>query len=104
MREAFDPWLHFDERAEIRDAGDSSGSHLADRVCCRHLRPRIGEQLLQSERDLLSIVLHAQHLDGDVLAGLDYLRRRDVRPAHLARVEQALYAAPEIHECTEVAY
>ena len=70
VRERFDARLEFDERAELREARHAAGVDLADLVGRRHRRPRIGDQLLQPERDLLRLVVDAQHLDGDLVAGL----------------------------------
>ena len=68
-------------------------------------RPRIGGELLQPEGDLLLVVVDAQDLDRDLLAGLDDLRRvRHAGPPHLGHVQQALHAATEVDERAELAH
>ena len=68
-------------------------------------RPRIGGELLQPEGDLLLVVVDAQNLDGDLVAGLDDLRRvRHAGPPHLGHVQQALHAATQVDERAELAH
>ena len=94
VRQPFDPRLELDERPELREARDAAGAHLADLVRVVDPRPRIGGELLQPEGDLLLVLVDAQDLDGDLLAGLDDLRRvRHAGPPHLGHVQQALHAA-----------
>ena len=71
MRQRLDPGLKLDEGAELRETRHAAGVHLARDVGLRHLRPRIGLQLLQPERDLLLLVVHAQNLDRDLGAHAD---------------------------------
>ena len=103
MRQRFDAGLELDEGAEVGDARDAAGPHLADGVGRRRRRPRIVLQLLQAERDLLRGLVDPQHLDGDLIADGDHLAGAgEARPAHLGDVEQALDAAAEIDEGAEV--
>ena len=105
VRQPFDARLELDERPELRDARDAAGAHLADLVRGLDSRPRIVGELLQPEGDLLLVVVDAQDLDGDLLAGLDDLRRvRHARPPHLGHVQQALHAAAQIDERAELAH
>ena len=68
-------------------------------------RPRIGGELLQPEGDLLLVLVDAQDLDGDLVAGLDDLRRvRHAGPPHLGHVQQALHAAAQVDERAELAH
>src|SRR5204862_4574554 len=73
VREHLDARLELDERAELRDAGDAAGPDLADRVGVVHPRPRIRGELLEAERDLPLRLVDVQHLDGDLVAGVDHL-------------------------------
>ena len=105
VRQPFDARLELDERPELRDARHASGAYLSDLIRFVDARPWIGAELLQPERNLPLVLVHPQHLDGDLLAGLDDLRRvRHARPSHLGDVEQALYAAAQIDERAEVAH
>ena len=60
--------------------------------------PGIGNQLLQSERDAFLFVVELEHLDGDLVAGIDHFgRMSDAAIGHVADVQQAIDAA-EIDE------
>src|SRR3954469_12650729 len=105
MRQRFDARLELDERPEVRHPSDASTAHPADLVRALDARPWIGAELFQSKRDLPLVIVDPQHLDGDLLPGLDDLRRvRHARPSHLGDVEQTLYVAAEIDEGAEVAH
>ena len=105
MRQRFDPGLELDERTEVREARHTAGAHLACLVRLVDPRPRIGSELLQPEGDLLLVVVDAQDLDGDLVAGPDDLRRvRHAGPPHLGYMQQALHAATQIDEGAELAH
>src|SRR5215470_11805550 len=100
--QALDALLDPDERAERHQLGDPAGNDLADLVCPGELLPRVFLGGLQRQRDTLAVQVHIQHLDGDLLAHLDYLARVvDVLPGQLRHVHQAVHAA-QIHERAEV--
>ena len=71
VRQSFDARLELDEGAELRHARDAPLAHLADFVRGFDARPGIRRQLLQPEGNLLLVLVDAQHLDDDFLAGLD---------------------------------
>ena len=61
--------------------------------------------MLQPEGNLLRVVVHAQDLHGDFLAGRQDLRRvRHAGPPHLGHVEQALHATPQVDKGAELAH
>ena len=105
MRQPFDAWLELHERAEVRHARDAAGADLAHLVVRGNRGPRIVEQLLQPERDLLRGLVHAQHLDGDLIARRDDLAGPGAaRPAHFRHVEQTLDAAAQVDEGAELGH
>ena len=102
VRQPFDAGLQLHERAEVGHARDAAGAHLAHRVGGGQRRPRIVQELLQPERDLLRGVVHPQHLHGDLVTRRDDLIGVDARPAHFGHMEQALDAAAQVHEGAEL--
>src|SRR4029077_972250 len=71
-------------------------------VAGRHRRPGIVQELLETERDLLCGLVHAQNLHGYLIARRDDLTGvGDPRPAHVGHVEQTLNTAAKIHEGAE---
>src|SRR5271157_1840076 len=104
MGQRLDARLELHERAELRDARDAARQPLAYFVHLGHSRPRVGSELLQPERYLPLFLVHAQHLDRDLLARFDDLRRvRHAGPRHLGHVEQPLNTCAEIDERAELA-
>src|SRR5262245_26457029 len=60
-----------DEYAELCVTGHTALVHLTRNELRGRRRPRILGQLLQPQRDLPSIVVDAQHLDGELFARLE---------------------------------
>ena len=90
VRQRFDARLELDERAELRDARHAAGAHLADLV----RRPRTVDHgsavSCFSPSEIFCVVLvDAQHLDGDLVAGLDDLRRVRRRATSPSRTRAA---------------
>ena len=74
----------------------------ADRILLGDVLPRVALELLEAERDALTLPVDVEHLDLELLADLHELgRMRDAAPRHVGDVEQAVDAA-EIDERTEV--
>ena len=100
MDQAFDARLQFDERAVIGDVRDAALEPRVDRVAGGDALPRIGEELLDAERDAVRLVVDLDDLDLDRLAdGHDLGRMVHAAPRHVGDVEQAVDAA-EIDERT----
>src|SRR5512146_2688957 len=55
VHEAFDARLELDERTVVRDRDDLAGDTRADRVLRRDVLPRIRLELLEAERDALTL-------------------------------------------------
>ena len=97
---AVDVAVEADEQAELGLVLDLALDRRADRILRGEGLPRIGERLLEAERDapLHRIDLEDHHLDllrgGDDLAGVDVL----LGPRHLGDVDQALDARLELDE------
>ena len=69
-----------------------------DRIAGLDALPRIGQQLLDAERDAVRLVVDLDDLDLDLLAdGHDLGRMVDAAPGHVGDVQQAVDAA-EIDE------
>ena len=103
VRQPFDARLQLHEGAELRHPRHAAAPHLAHLVGRAHGAPRIVLQLLQPERNLPRALVHAQHLDGDLIAARDHLARRGgARPAHFGYVKKALDAATQVDEGAEV--
>src|SRR6478736_7006139 len=98
--QAFDARLQLDERTVIGDVRDAALELRLDRVAGGDALPRIGEQLLDAERDAVRLVVDLDDLDLDRLADVHDLRRVvHAAPCHIGDVQQAVDAA-EINERT----
>src|SRR5207342_132990 len=74
----------------------------ADRILLGDVLPRVALELLEAERDALTLPVDVQHLDLELRTDLYELgRMRDAPPRHVGDVEQAVDAA-EIDERPEV--
>ena len=97
---AVDVAVEADEQAELGHVLDLALDQRADRMLVGEGLPRIGQRLLEAERDaaLLRVDLEDHHLDflagGDDLAGVDVL----LGPAHLGDVDQAFDARLQLDE------
>src|SRR5262249_37026061 len=99
MNQALDAGLQFNERAELRDPGDTAGAHLTHFEARPDSAPRIVEELFQTERDLVSRFIDAENFHRDLRAdGRNGMCARDARPTHLGYVEQALDPSAQLDE------
>src|SRR5258705_1490253 len=102
VHQTLDARLELDERAVVSDAHDLALHPRADRVLVGDVLPRVALELLQPERDALTLPVDVQHLHLELRADGDELRRvRDAAPRHVRDVEQAIHAA-EVDERPEV--
>src|SRR4029079_7041688 len=93
VHEAFDARLELDERTVVRDRDDLPGDTRADRVLRRDVLPRIRLELLETERDALTLPVDVEHFDFELGADLHHLGRvGDPTPRHVGDVEQAVDA------------
>jgi hypothetical protein len=92
--QAFDARLQFDERAVVGEAHDFAGHADADRVPLDGIAPRIGNDLLVTERHALRarIVLEHDHVDF-VADAHDLGRMRHAAPRHVGDVQEPVDAA-----------
>ncbi len=98
VNQSLDARFELDERAVVGQADDLAVDARADRIPVHHVRPRIGDELLVSERDALGRRVVLQHDDVDLVVDLEQLRRvTDAAPRHIRDVQQAVDAA-EIDE------
>ena len=96
--QAFDALLQFDERAVVGHADDASGNVRALGITMLGIEPRIGRELLESERDALLLFVVLQNLDLNLIADVDQVFGvSEASPGHVGDVEQAVEAA-EIDE------
>src|SRR5262249_37627839 len=102
VHKPLDPRQDLDEGSERDHLGDAALDDVVDRVAVEHLLPRIGLRLLETERDALAVAVDVEHLDLDLLADLEHLRRVvDVAPRQLGDVDQAVHAV-QVDEGAEV--
>ena len=102
VHQALDAVLDGDEDTELDDLGDLALDDLAGNVGASEALPRILLSRLQGQGDTLTVEIDVEHLDGDLVADLDDLRRVvDVLPGQLGNVDQAVNTA-EIDESAEV--
>jgi hypothetical protein len=88
------------ERAELGEVADLAGDLGADRVLPARVVPRIGLDLLETERNAARRRIHAEHHRVDGVADVQDLRRMldALAPRHLADVDQPFDARFELHE------
>src|ERR1700683_3793509 len=102
--QSFDTGFDLHERAIIGDADDFPLHSRAHGESFRDRGPRVGQQLLASQRDALFVFVKLQNLYFDFIARLDDGRRmRHASPNKIADVEQPVHPA-EIHEHAVVSY
>src|SRR5579875_212089 len=100
MHHAVDVTGQADEDAEFRDVLDLALEVGADRILLLEALPRVGQALLEAERDAALLRIDVQHHDLDLLAGRDDLAGMHVLlgPAHFRDVDQTLDARLELDE------
>src|SRR5262249_39680509 len=92
--EPFDALLQLDEGAVIGDADDASLDARTDGIALRRVKPRVGRELLEAERDALLVFVELQNFDVDLVAHVDQVARmRQAAPRHGGNVQQAIDAA-----------
>src|SRR5205823_454491 len=102
VHQALDARLEFDEGAVAHDVDDLARVPAADRVLRRHILPRAGRLVLETEGDLLLLLVHRQDVHLKLLVDVYHLVGiGDAAPAHVGDVEQAIDAA-EINEGAEL--
>src|SRR5258708_38034327 len=73
VHQAFDALLELDENAIVHDADDFAVDFAAGRIFFRVVHPRIGRQLLKSERDALLFLVELEDDDVALLLRLYYV-------------------------------
>src|SRR2546421_1512777 len=100
--QAFDARLELDERAVVGDRHDLALHPRAHGVLRRHVLPRVGLQLLETEADALALPVDVEDFDFDLLADLHHLGgMRHAPVAHVGDVQQPVHAA-QIDERAEI--
>src|SRR5277367_241767 len=94
VNQAFDALFEFDERSVISDADHASVDVRADWITMLRIQPRIGSELLESERDALLLFVVLEHLHLNLIADVDQIARvREPSPRHVGDMQQAIDAA-----------
>ena len=102
VHEPLDPRQDLDEGAEGDDLRHASLDDVVLGVALEHLLPRIRLGLLEAERDALAVAVDVEHLDLDLLADFEHLRRVvHVAPRQLGDVDQAVHPV-QVDERAEV--
>ena len=94
MHKAFDARSEFDKSAVVGNVDNLAGDTNAREVLIRNERPGIGLQLLVAERNAFLLAVVLEHLDGDLVADLEQLRRMvDAAPRKIGDVQKAVNSA-----------
>ena len=102
VHEAFDALFDLDEAAVVGNVRDLAPDTGVGRVATGNVLPRIGTELLDAERDALTLTVELQDANVDLVAHLDHFRRMlDALPRHVGDVQKTVDAA-EVHERTVV--
>ena len=108
VHQAVDAFGDLNERAEVHDLGDRAFDLRADGELALDVEPRIGERLLQAERDAPGSVAGGR-LDGEndgihAVALLEQVGGMAdlLGPRHLGDVNQAFEARLEFDKCAKV--
>src|SRR5579871_1716431 len=92
--QAFDSLLKLDEGSVIGDADDASAHVSSLGITVLGIEPRIGSELLESQRNALLLFVVLQHFDLNLIADVhEILGMREASPGHIGDVEQAIEAA-----------
>src|SRR5271155_3075266 len=96
--QAFDALLKLNERAVVGHADHPPGYVRAHGITVLGIKPRIGGQLLESQRNALLLFVVLQHLHLNLVADVYQVARvRQPSPGHVGDVQQSVKAA-EIDE------
>src|SRR5215211_6241155 len=102
VHQTLDARLELDEGAVVRDADDLPLDTRADGILLGDVLPRVALELLETERDALTLPVDVEHLDLELRPDLHELgRMRDAAPRHVGDVKQPIHAA-EVDERAEV--
>ena len=93
VHQAVDAFFDLEECAEIGELPHSPLNYRADAVALRHRGPRIGFQLLDTQRDPAVPRFHFEHHGLNLVADLDHFARMFHTPApgHLGNVDQTFH-------------
>ena len=102
MNESFDAFLKLDKRAVGQDVDDDAVNAGTDRVLLFDARPRRRSHLLETERNLLFLIVDAENDDVEFLIDLDdFARIVDASPAHVRDMKETVDAA-KVDERAEI--
>src|SRR6266849_6724721 len=104
MHQPVDSLFNFDKRAEIGHAADSALDHRSDAVALFDGGPRIGFELLQSQRNAALARMQIEHYRFHLVPRLYHFggMLHASRPGHFADVNEAFHSGLELHERTVV--
>ena len=98
VNQAFDSLLEFHERTVVSDADDASAYVRALGITMLGIEPRIGRELLESQRNALLVFVVLENLNLNLIADVDQIFGvSEASPGHVGDVQQAVEAA-EIDE------
>ena len=99
---ALDAFFELDEGAVAHHVDHLADDPGADRVLVGHVFPRAGTLLLQSQCDLLALLVDVQDHDVDLVVDLEHVAGVvDPSPAHVGDVQKSVDAS-QVDESTEV--
>ena len=102
VHQPLDALFQLHKRAVVGDAHHLAPHLFSDRIFLLHVLPRIGRQLLQSQRNPVPFGLVVEDLHLQLISDSDQLRgMTHPAPRHVRDVEQSIYTA-QINEGSEV--
>src|SRR6266851_6982254 len=102
VNQTFDAWLEFDEGAVVGDIDYPAYHPAAHRVALRNALPRVGGQLLDSQRYTLTRAVKLENLNAYLVAGMhDFRGVCDASVGHVSDVQQTIDAA-QVYESAVV--
>src|SRR5262249_53506052 len=98
----FHAWRQLDKRSKIHQLGDLAIDGVADAIVAFDQRPRVGRELLHSQRDAVFDQIDLEHLHFDFLTLFQYvLRVFHAGVGDFADVQKSFDSA-DVHECAKI--
>ena len=102
--ESFDTVLRLCEHTEVGDVADDCLVGGADRILVADALPRVGGELLQTERHLPVLTVDGKDLSLNLVSDLEELlgAMQPGRPGHFGNMDKTLDTGLDLHECAIV--
>ena len=102
--ETFYAVLRLRKHAEVRNVANDCLMNRADRIFLANVLPRVGSELLETERHLPVLAIDGKNLSLNLITYLNEFlcAVKPWRPAHLGNVDESFYAWLNLDECAVV--